>query len=89
MSFFGLPPIGSVERRLLDLTAKRFGNPIVVEIYRAGFSAWNVRLLNDGTEEIDDVGGDTLVEALSKAEDILEAWAEERANELADRSAAE
>lgn len=83
MSLFGLPPSGSVERRIYDLTRERFGVLIAVEIYRDR-DRWHVRVLDDAQDEIADVAGDTLAEALSLAEDALERWIDERQDEIAE-----
>lgn len=85
-SLFGPPPIGSVERRVFDLTRERFGVLIAVEIYRDR-DRWHVRVLDDGTSphnEIADVAGSSLTEALSLAEDALERWIDERQDEIAE-----
>lgn len=81
-NLFGLPPSGSVERRIYDLTGERFGVLIAVEVYRDR-DRWHVRLL-DCDNEIADVAGDTLTEALSFAEDALERWIDERQDEIAE-----
>lgn len=87
MSPFGLAGVGSVERRIHDLTHARFGVLIAVEIYRDR-NSWHVRLLDD-SDEIADSSGDTLTEALSKAEDALERWIDEREDEIAEGRAIE
>lgn len=83
MSLLGLPLSGSVERRIFDLTRERFGVLIAVEIYRDR-DRWHVRVLDDAQDEIADVAGDTLAEALSLAEDALERWIDERQEEIAE-----
>ena len=82
MNLLGLPPSGSVERRIFDLTRERFGVLIAVEIYRDR-DRWHVRVL-DCENEIAECSGDTLVEALSLAEDALERWIDERQDEIAE-----
>lgn len=90
-SLFGLPPLGSVERRIYDLTRERFGVCVAVEVSRSPRSCaeWLVRVLGDGEDVIAECCGCSLVEALSLAEDALERWICEREDEIAEGRAIE